>query len=1033
MRSSLIVLVLAAAPLAAAEPTGFRSDLLSGGNLNQWHVSGCEVAPNGGTLLLKGGDGFIRSESRYRDFVLELDYRPLQKEKYDGGIYIRCELPPEGKSWPAQHQVNLKHGDELNLIKFPKARSTGLVKPGEWNHVKLTLVGERASLEINGQAAWETDGIQEKDGYIGFQSEVPLGGQFEFKNIAITELDYQPLFDGQSLAGWEGADQPAEKCWKAADGAIVCTGEKGPWLRSKEQHGDFNLRLEYKVKAGGNSGVYIRVPEDGDHHGDGAGIEVQVLDDQAARYKSLKPYQFTGSLYAIAAASPHVGRPAEQWNSLEINCHGTRYRVVHNGVVILDADEGTHPELAGRLTKGFLGLQNHSEEVWYRNLRVGPGYELPPAAAAAIPTAAQIGEVLAKPILNPGTPQQEVEAFCEARVLRLPAADAAERKSPEAWSKYMDLVRKNVLDGVVFQGEAAKWRDEEGKVAWLLSAESHDGYTIKKLRFEAVPGLWVPALLYEPARLDGKAPVFLNVNGHDGAGKAAGYKQIRCINMAKRGIITLNLEWFGMGQLRAPGFSHYKLNQLDLCGTSGVAPFYLAMKRGLDILLDHEHADPARVGVAGLSGGGWQTIFFSSLDSRVTLANPVAGYSSFLTRIHNHSDLGDSEQTPVDLAATGDYAHLTAMLAPRVALLTYNEKDNCCFAAPHALPPLLEATRPVYKLLGAAENLHDHINYDPGTHNFERDNREALYKVIGQHWFAGDATFSPNEIECAGEVRTAEQLAVELPEDNLDFQKLAERLMQKLPTAAKADRGQLQSVLRLPTGKGKLVREAGDASQLGATRAVAWKLRIDDEWTVPAVEFSTGKEAGTTLVLADGGRAAAADEIARLLAAGQRVVAIDPFYLGESKIEKRDFLFALLVSSVGQRPLGVQVHQLRTIARQFKSESPMASVRIHAIGPRTSLMVLAAAACEEKSIDGVELRGSLGSLKEVIEQRGQVDKTPEQFCFGLLATADIAQMAALVAPREVKFVEPSQRAQKELAGLKDIYQQLGKQFDPLAP
>ena len=160
------------------------------------------------------------------------------------------------------------------------------------------------------------------------------------------------------------------------------------------------------------------------------------------------------------------------------------------------------------------------------------------------------------------------------------------------------------------------------------------------------------------------------------------------------------------------------------------------MRRGLDILLEHEHADPSRVGVAGLSGGGWQTIFVSALDPRVTLSNPVAGYSSYLTRIHHHSDLGDSEQTPVDLACTADYVHLTAMLAPRVALLTFNEKDNCCFAAPHALPPLLEAARPVYALLGKAPHLHDHINYDPGTHNFERDNREALYRVIGQHWFA---------------------------------------------------------------------------------------------------------------------------------------------------------------------------------------------------------------------------------------------------------------------------------------------------------
>lgn len=191
---------------------------------------------------------------------------------------------------------------------------------------------------------------------------------------------YRPLFDGASLAGWEGAGQPAEKCWKALDGMIVCTGEKGPWLRSNEQFSDFNLRLEYKLKPGGNSGVYIRVPENGNHHGDGAGIEVQVLDDKAERYKEIKPYQFTGSLYAIAPASSHVGKDAGQWNTLEINCRGTTYHVIHNGTVIIATDETQYPELKGRLTKGYLGLQNHSEEVWFRNLRIGPARELPIAS-----------------------------------------------------------------------------------------------------------------------------------------------------------------------------------------------------------------------------------------------------------------------------------------------------------------------------------------------------------------------------------------------------------------------------------------------------------------------------------------------------------------------------------------------------------------------------------------------------------------------------------------------------------------------------
>jgi hypothetical protein len=199
---------------------------------------------------------------------------------------------------------------------------------------------------------------------------------------------YRPLFDGQSLTGWEGAGQPAEKCWKADGGAIVCTGEKGPWLRSVEQFADFNLRLEYKLKAGGNSGVYIRVPENGNHHGDGAGIEVQVLDDGAERYRTLKPYQYTGSLYAIAPATSHVARQPGEWSSLEINCRGTRYHVIHNGTQIIAADEATYPELKGRLTKGYLGLQNHSEEVWFRNLRIGPALDLPVEAAAPDKTGA---------------------------------------------------------------------------------------------------------------------------------------------------------------------------------------------------------------------------------------------------------------------------------------------------------------------------------------------------------------------------------------------------------------------------------------------------------------------------------------------------------------------------------------------------------------------------------------------------------------------------------------------------------------------
>ncbi|NOX56361.1 MAG: acetylxylan esterase [Planctomycetes bacterium] len=218
-----------------------------------------------------------------------------------------------------------------------------------------------------------------------------------------------------------------------------------------------------------------------------------------------------------------------------------------------------------------------------------------------------VAQALAQSIIGPEVPLAEVRAFCESKIPPMP-----QPRSVGEWEQFAHSMREAVLTEVIFRGEARRWRDTPGRVQWLDTLPAGPGYVIKKLRYEAVPGLWIPALLYEPTSLKGRVPVVLNVNGHDGKGKAAPYKQIRCINQAKRGMLALNVEWVGMGQLRQPGFVHYRMNQLDLCGTSGIAVYYLAMSRALDVLLDHPHADPKRVAVAGLSGGGWQTIFISS-------------------------------------------------------------------------------------------------------------------------------------------------------------------------------------------------------------------------------------------------------------------------------------------------------------------------------------------------------------------------------------------------------------------------------------
>lgn len=626
---------------------------------------------------------------------------------------------------------------------------------------------------------------------------------------------------------------------------------------------------------------------------------------------------------------------------------------------------------------------------------------------------------LSRPIITPQTSLEETQVFLERRIPQLP-----EVKTAKDWDALAAKWRQEVLDKVVFRGEAAKWRDHPLSVEYVGEPLRGPGYVVKKLRYECLPGMWIPALLYVPDKLaDDKAtkvPVVLNVNGHDASGKAADYKQIRCINLVKRGMIVLNPEWFGMGQFKQDGFNHSKMNQLDLCGSSGIAPFYLTMSKGLDLLLKLPNTDSYRVAVSGLSGGGWQTIFISGLDPRVTFANPVAGYSSYLTRVRSNTDLGDSEQTPCDLGKYVDYIHLTAMRAPRATLLTFNAHDNCCFAAGHALPPLLASCRPIYSLFGETDRLITHVNHVPGDHNFGHDNREAFYRAIGAFFYDGSKNFDAKEIECeAGEVKKLNELFVSVPDDNATFTSLAKSLAEKLPRAdeAPANKSAKQDwqAKRRKLLAGIVAAKAFDVdaeevpsaesadTKSGSTQIQRWRLRLGNEWTVPVVELSRGESRGTTVVAADAGRAAVAEDIEKLLAAGQRVLAIDPLFFGESKIASRDWLWGLMLDTVGDRPLGVQASQLAAIARHaHDTDRSGRTVTLYSVGPRSGLITLVATALEPQAVGQVTQRDAMTSLKQyVIEQNRGVSEAAELFCFGLLEHFDMPQLHALVAPRKI--------------------------------
>src|SRR5687767_10903647 len=102
MTRCLTLIAAAVACLCLARPCvaeGVTRLLFNGRNLEGWHVSNCEAVVESECLVLKSGNGLVRTDHRYGDFTLELQWRARQEKDYDSGIYFRAELPMGPRPW----------------------------------------------------------------------------------------------------------------------------------------------------------------------------------------------------------------------------------------------------------------------------------------------------------------------------------------------------------------------------------------------------------------------------------------------------------------------------------------------------------------------------------------------------------------------------------------------------------------------------------------------------------------------------------------------------------------------------------------------------------------------------------------------------------------------------------------------------------------------------------------------------------------------------------------------------------------------
>jgi dienelactone hydrolase len=540
----------------------------------------------------------------------------------------------------------------------------------------------------------------------------------------------------------------------------------------------------------------------------------------------------------------------------------------------------------------------------------------------------------------------------------------------------------------------------------LGTIESGNGYRIRKLRYEIVPGFQSTALLYEPEKLSGKVPAILNPNGHElQLGKAAEYKQKRCINFAKRGILALSLEWLYCGELNVPENKHEFGAHLDMVGANGVGLFYLAMRRGLDYLYEHPNVDRSRLGVTGLSGGGWQTIVLSSLDPRVTVSVPVAGYSAFVSKLERVPDYGDNEQVPQDFLAGQDYSHLTAMRAPRPTLIIGNAEDDCCFRAPLVKPYIYDDVKPFFRLFGKEDAFRWRENTDPSTHNYQLDNRLQAYRFFSQHF---GMPLIEQEIPVDAEIKSYDELVVGLPKDNLTILGLARKLageIVRLPvTSASSARAQLKTLVRYrpvtvdhawaltnTKNKGVETRSYQFLFANGLSAAGVWAKAV-----------ATPEGSPATIVLNDKGKKTAESMVSDRLNRGEQVLAVDLVFTGDAAPKQEDFEeFPLLLATTGDRALGIEASQLIALAQWVKKNFGGHNLRVESTGIRNQVPVLIAADLEPSLFSDVAIHDGMPTLKYLLDAPVKFESAPDLFCLDLFKAFDIDRFAMLAEPTKV--------------------------------
>jgi HEAT repeat protein len=348
-----------------------------------------------GCIWFSGNGDNLCSIKDYTDFEMFVDWKITKRG--DSGIYLRGS--PQVQIWDTSRvEVGAQVGSG-GLYNNQKNQSKPLAVADnpidDWNTFRIVMIGEKVSVWLNGMLVvdnvvlenyWDRSVPIFPKGAIELQAH---GNQLAFRDIYVREINekefnltpeekadgFVSLFNGRNIDNWVGD----KEAYAAEDGMIVVKPDKGNVgnLYTANEYSDFIYRFEFQLTPGANNGLGIRAPLEGDAAY--AGMELQILDDNAPVYANLQPYQYHGSVYGVIPSRRGYLKPLGEWNMEEVIATGTHIKITLNGTVIVDGDiagprdNGTmdhnnHPGLKNKT--GHIGFLGHGSVVKFRNIRV---------------------------------------------------------------------------------------------------------------------------------------------------------------------------------------------------------------------------------------------------------------------------------------------------------------------------------------------------------------------------------------------------------------------------------------------------------------------------------------------------------------------------------------------------------------------------------------------------------------------------------------------------------------------------------------